>query len=102
MLSSLVIRVVRDALPSNSVCCAGVDGWSKFFFAMGAAYVIRLFYCGAARRGCGLTRCFCFAAHTVNHQAESAFLATTELTVLLVLWSGFLGGFDTKWAIGMQ
>jgi hypothetical protein len=49
---------------------------------MSVAYASRLFHCGTARRGCELTRCFCYAAHAVNNQAESAFLATAGLTYI--------------------
>jgi hypothetical protein len=80
MLSSLILRIVRDALPGNSAAQERMIGAS--LFAMGVADASCLFHCGAARRGCELTRRFCFAAHTINHQAESAFLATTELTYI--------------------
>jgi hypothetical protein len=61
---------------------------------MGVTYASRLFHCGGARRGCELTRCFCFAAHTVHNQAESAFLATTELTCTSSIIATLVGLFE--------
>jgi hypothetical protein len=62
MLSSLVFRVVRNALPDSSAVQEQIIG--ARLFAMGIADASGFFHCGAADRDCELTRCFHFAAHS--------------------------------------
>jgi hypothetical protein len=89
MLSSLIFRVVRNALPDNSAVQEQIIG--ARLFVMGVADTSGFFHCVAACRDCELTRCFCFAAYTVNNQAELGFLTTAKLTYINSIISTLAG-----------